>query len=163
MKLLKDNMWNRLFHGKELMIQFREQKRMEERISKARAYLSLLEKCDTLRGLLELHKEIWNSGIRNKCLGPDKYGMFRTEDISSMDAAEVYLGDIYGLWTFPIPEWEKEGEHKFGGNMWGIDPDIPVVQIVVCQYRNLLVSNVRTIMNDAMQFVKDCKSMTSDY
>ena len=42
----------------------------------------------------------WNSAI---C--PDKYGMFRTKDISTMDPSEVFLGDIEGLWTHSLSYW----------------------------------------------------------
>ena len=54
----------------------------------------------SLEDTLKIHRQLgtmhlaWNSAI---C--PDKYGMFRTKDISTMDPSEVFLGDIEGLWT----------------------------------------------------------------
>ena len=36
---------------------------------------------------------------------PDKYGMFRTSNIATMSMDEVFLGDIYGLWTHTLPFW----------------------------------------------------------
>lgn len=41
----------------------------------------------------------------NPAICPDKYGMFRTSDISTMDPSEVFLGDIYGLWTHSLNYW----------------------------------------------------------
>lgn len=51
----------------------------------------------TLEDTFKIHRQLgamhlaWNSAI---C--PDKYGMFRTSNIATMDPSEVFLGDIYG-------------------------------------------------------------------
>lgn len=69
--------------------------------------------------------------------------MFRTKDIANMIAEEVFLGNIYGLWTFPIPEWEKRKEEKYGANGFGINPDIPLYNFPLNQYKQLLLQNLR--------------------
>ena len=60
----------------------------------------------TLEDTFKIHRQLgamhlaWNSAI---C--PDKYGMFRTSNIATMDPSEVFLGDIYGLWTHSLSYW----------------------------------------------------------
>ena len=41
----------------------------------------------------------------NQAICPDKYGMFRTKEIATMDPSEVFLGDIEGLWTHSLSYW----------------------------------------------------------
>ena len=68
-----------------------------------------------------------------------------------MKPEEVYLGDIYGLWTFSIPIWEQQKDNKYGegASAWGLSPDVTLYEIVCNQYRNLLVSNVRAVRKEA--------------
>ena len=149
MKVKRKSLWNRIFHKKELQEQRQERERLKHLIETADDFIEQLNMCNDLRILLHIHKDMWGSGIRNRNLGPNSCGMFRTEDILQMKAEEVFLGDIYGLWTFTIPEWEKEKENKYGSNSWGINPDTTVYELVVKQYRNLLMSNVKAIKKEA--------------
>ena len=149
MKVIRKTLWNRMFHKKQLQKQRQEMERLQQIIDKADDYIEHLEKCNDLRLLLNIHKDMWGSGLRNKNIGPNEFGMFRTKDIPQMKAEEVYLGDIYGLWTFTIPEWEKEKEHKYGDNGWGINPDTTVYELIVRQYRHHLISNVKAIRKEA--------------
>ena len=103
MKIRKENLWNRIFHQKQLKEQRQEQIRLWCVIDKADNAIATLEKAGSLRELLDIHKKMWKDGLRNKGLGPNEHGMFRTKDIADMKAEEVFLGDIYGLWTFNIP------------------------------------------------------------
>lgn len=62
----------------------------------------------SLSTLFQIHKDLGKNGLcSNPCLCPDKYGVFRTSDIATMDESEVFLGNIYGLWTFSLPYWES--------------------------------------------------------
>lgn len=96
--------------------------------------ISDLECAETLLEMLALHKLIWALGLRNKNLGPDRYGMFRTSDILSMVPDEVYLGNFSGYFTHPIPVWE-EGR---AGNE-------ELYQEILSQYRKHLISNLNAI------------------
>lgn len=80
----------------------------------------------TLIDLFNIHKEIGEYVNETENLGPDKYGMFRTKHISTMLPEEVYLGNIYGLWTYNILDWEK----------------YPEKEIVFNQYKRILLTNL---------------------
>lgn len=124
---------------------------LKQIIRDAEFFLNILRDCTDLRQLLQIHKDMWRSGIRNGNIGPCDYGMFRTKDILDMKPEEVYLGDIYGLWTFSIPTWEQQKENKYGDGavQWGISPDITLYEIVFNQYRRLLTSNLEAIREES--------------
>lgn len=150
-KVLKKNLWNRIFHKKQLQRQSQEMERLKQIIRDAEFFLNVLRDCTDLRQLLQIHKDMWRSGIRNRNIGPCDYGMFRTKDILDMRPEEVYLGDIYGLWTFSIPTWEQQKENKYGDGavQWGLSPDITLYEIVFNQYRRLLTSNLEAIREES--------------
>lgn len=91
--------------------------------------ISYAEKFDEL---FYLHKLAYSLGIKNKNLDADAFGMFRTTDIITMRIDEIFLGNINGLWTKTIPEWETS-------------EDKDAVKQVFNQYKNLLISNIRAI------------------
>lgn len=153
-KVRHENLWNRIFHRKELREQQNQRILAQRYIDAADQFINELYECNELKGLLRIHRKLWFWGFRNKNLGPNEHGMFRTEDINNMKAEEVYLGDIYGLWTFNIPEWEKQKDKSYGFNNWGIKPETTVYQLVVNQYKNLLVSNIKTIRGEKEELLK---------
>lgn len=87
---------------------------------------------ESLMEVFHIHQLIWGAGIRPYNIGPDRYGMYRTEDILTMQPREVYLGNIYGLNTLAIPEWEKVK-----------NSDQDSYQKVLNQYRGQLISNLK--------------------
>lgn len=95
-------------------------------------FISLLEDADTLGELYILHIQIWGSGIRPYNIGPDQYGMFRTDDILTMSPKEVWLGNICGLFTKSLVFWEENKESDPGA-----------YKAVVAQYKTLLLSNLK--------------------
>lgn len=102
------------------------ERQKQQRYDLCTRYLSEISKADSLMGLLEVHKRMWADGIRHSNIGPNEFGIFRTEDISTMRPSEVFLGNIYGLWTAPLSEWiGSKDEH-----------------IITEQYRHHLSSNV---------------------
>lgn len=102
------------------------EKQKQQRYDLCTRYLSEISKADSLMGLLEVHRQMWADGIRHSNIGPNEYGIFRTNDISTMRPSEVFLGNIYGLWTAPLSEWiGSKDEH-----------------IIMDQYRHHLSSNV---------------------
>lgn len=94
-------------------------------------FIEELKASESLIDLFTCHIRIWGAGIRPHKIGPDKYGMYRTEDILTMKPEEVFLGGIYGLWTFPLTEWEKCKETNPGD-----------YKIVLAQYQTQLLSNL---------------------
>lgn len=105
-----------------------------------------------LMKLLDLHKSLCiplelNS---NKNLGPCSWGMFRTKDIASMTADEVYLGDIYGLWTNTLTFWNN-CTSDMSGNGWGISEETPCKNLIFNQYWKHLFLNLKSIETEANQ------------
>jgi len=144
----QNNFFNRFFY-KETLAKEKEKynkckslvghfSELDERISAAKS----------LEGVLELHKKAWELGYRNDNLAPCEYGMFRTKDISTMKPEEVFLGNVYGLWTFPMPKWEDQKSQMY-------DKDISVYDIVLNQYKRVLHSNVKAIYREAQTLVEE--------
>ena len=98
----------------------------QERYEMCSRYLNRLKKSDSLLELFTIHRQMWSSGLRHSNIGPCEYGMFRTEDITTMMPNEVYLGNVFGLSTLPLTEWIGTPEEP----------------IITEQYRNHLISNV---------------------
>jgi hypothetical protein len=109
----------------------REENKRNNLINKINYFLGELKSAKTLQEIYVLHIQIWASGIRNEYIGPNKYGMFRTDDILLMKPSEVYLGNIWGLFTKPLPFWELQLDNERN--------------IVFQQYRDTLVSNLLSI------------------
>lgn len=103
----------------------------------------------SLLDVLNIHKEAWGKGFRNENIGPCEYGVFRTKDISNMQPHEVFLGNIYGLYTKSIPFWEEERFKGKSGGGWPIYDYITPFQIVLMQYKELLTSNIKAISDEA--------------
>ena len=60
----------------------------------------------TLEDTFKVHRQLGAMHLAwNHAICPDKYGMFRTSNIATMSMDEVFLGDIYGLWTHSLPFW----------------------------------------------------------
>ena len=97
-------------------------------------FINQVELTKSLRDLYILHIKIWANGIKHPNFGPDRYGMFRTNDILMMTPEEVYLGNIWGLWTRPLSVWETY--------------DIDNQKVVIEQYQNILLSNMRAMKQD---------------
>ena len=152
-QILKEHFWNRLLHGDAIERQRGEVARLEKLVALSEPILKNLAECKSLLGLLSIHKDLWGSGFQNKNLGPNEYGMFRTKDIAQMQPEEVYLGNIFGLWTYTIPEWEKNGHSWIGFNDYGIVSTTTTYEVVVNQYKRFLKNNVESITSDARDFL----------
>lgn len=148
----KNNLWNRIFFKEEVR-KNKEDAELQLTLSKNGArIINAIEKCDSLYELMDIHKEAWIIGFQNVNLGPDKYGMFRTESIPTMKPEEVFLGGIWGLFTHTIPFWEERKSQPYGCNSFNMDPEISLYGIVLDQYKRLLISNFKDIW---------CKAETS--
>lgn len=141
----KNNLWNRIFFKEEVRKNMKDAI-LQHTLSKNGArIINAVKKCDSLEELLSIHKEAWIVGFQNENLGPDKYGMFRTENIPTMKPEEVFLGGIWGLFTHAIPFWEERKSQPYGYNGFGINPDASLYDIILNQYKLLLYSNFKDI------------------
>ena len=60
----------------------------------------------TLEDTFKIHRQLGAMHLAwSPAICPDKYGMFRTSNIATMSMDEVFLGDIYGLWTHSLTYW----------------------------------------------------------
>lgn len=148
--ILKRNLWNRIFHRSELKKQRSLYWRNKALVSSYSKVKEKIENSTDLLQLLAAHKLAWVYGFRNNNLGPCEFGMFRTKSIPDMTPDEVYLGNICGLWTFPLKEWQnKRGSENYN--------------TVVSQYKNLLLSNVTHIMRVAKDYIKHYENHNQNY
>lgn len=145
----KNNLLNRTFFKEEIRKNMKNAE-LQLTLSKNGArIINEIEKCDSLGELLSIHKSAWTLGFQNENLGPDKYGMFRTENIPTMQPSEIFLGGICGLFTHAIPFWEERKSQLYGCNGFGINPEINLYSIILDQYKRLLISNIEDIWCEA--------------
>ena len=149
-KLLKNSFYNRMFRFRELSDQ---RYRMKNLVDLTGIFLKKVTTCSTLMECFELHKDLWRKGYQNENLGPNPYGMFRTSDITRMRPSEVYLGNIYGLFTKSIPEWRRYEDEPIRGNGFNIDPETTIGELLVDQYKSLLRSNVIAIHEELQDWL----------
>lgn len=64
---------------------------------------------------------------------------------------EVYLGNIYGLFTQNIQFWEEHKDDKYDVNEFGISKDTLIYDLIVDQYKNILLSNIKSMLNIASE------------
>ena len=158
MKVLKENFFNRIFRRKKLQKQRDEKVRLMSTIEQINLYIPKLQECQDLNEMLQLHKNMWRDGIKSRMIGPNEYGIFRCKDIEKMTPEDVYLGNVYGLWTKNIPEWYKTKNEPYGANVLGIESSTTLYQIVLHQYRSILISNIKMIKQQAIDRLKELKT-----
>jgi len=160
----KKTLWNRIFHTKEVNANVELKEKYLKLIELAPNFIDRIGEVTYTEGkqdsakvtgarylteLLFIHKELWVMKFQNSNLGPDSCGMFRTASIPDMKPEEVYLGNIWGLFTKNIPYWDKyQHDGKTGGG-WPIYEYLTIYQIILGQYKRHLSSNIRAIAKDA--------------
>lgn len=103
----------------------------------------------SLIDVLGIHKEAWSLGFQNENIGPDSCGMYRCESIESMRPEEVFLGNIWGLFTKDISFWERYKHEGKSGGGYPIYEYLTVYEIVLLQYKHQLSSNIKAIAENA--------------
>ena len=101
-------------------------------INKAYNYLHKIT-YDTL-SLEELYcifKEIAQNLDISFILNP--YGIFRAKSLDGCRMSDIYLGNIYGLWTYPLNTWINTS------SISKVDLDI-----VTTQFKNILIDTLNT-------------------
>lgn len=121
----KNNIWNRIFHKSEVAKNCTDLIKCSKILKLAPECLDALEDAHDLQALFALHKALCPELIRNK----------------------VLLGDIYGLNTRTIDDWEKCKEDKYGVNAFGIDPDTLIYTLIVSQYKSRVKEVIMSINN----------------
>lgn len=107
--------------------EIKRNKSIADKRTTIQSYLLLLPTVNDLHQLFDIHKALAKEGLtNNEALCPDKYGVFRTQHIETMDENEVYLGNIHGLFTLPLPQWVGSEEEP----------------IIVNQYKRLIESGL---------------------
>ena len=142
-------MWNRIFHNKEIKKNIEECNKFLTWNNQGQQFLDAIGKAISLYRVLDIHRDAWGTGFQNSNIGPCAYGMFRTKDISKMTAEEVYLGGIWGLCTYNLPFWEKHKDDKYGCNGFDIDKNTSLYELILNQYKNILTSNIKAMMQQA--------------
>ena len=145
MKKVRNNLWNRIFHSKALK-EYQEWKKVAESIIGWNKQLNEdLQRAKSLQDLVNIHKHAWEIGYRGSNLGPCPWGMFRCESIPELSLDNLYLGDIWGLWTNTGRFWEQHRNETMAGNGYGIKEDKLVYELIMQQYRRHLRSNLNSI------------------
>lgn len=84
--------------------------------------------------LIDIHKMLQPAGILPDNCNIDPYGMYRADAICNLSIYNIYLGNIYGLWTFPISYWLEQTDEQAKTIVWN-------------QYKNQLLSNLKALQN----------------
>lgn len=117
--------------------------------------LSLAAKAESATSLPELipiHKAVFgiletvDCPLQRVHLGPDEYGMFRSDSIPELNQDNCYLGNICGLYTRPLRKWEESKSR---------DPE--AYRTVLKQYRGMISSNAKAaqvIRKETQQDIK---------
>ena len=119
----------------------KEKQRKRTILNKLDYFIHQVEIAESLKDLYILHIKMWANGIRHEHFGPDKYGMFRTDDILMMTPEEVYLGNIWGLFTKQLPYWETCPADE--------------QRLVIKQYQNILISNMKAMKRDLKKTLQE--------
>lgn len=151
----QDNLWNRFFFKETLTEEKRKYLKFKKLLGLYPEFSERVINSKDLIQLLEIHKKMWESGFRNHNLGPCEYGMFRCESIPTMRSNQVFLGNIYGLFTHDIDYWETDKETEMGVNGFGIPRDTKIYDLLVKQYRKILLTNLNTIKHEANEYVDE--------
>lgn len=74
--------------------------RLEHQILQLTKFKGELMSHHTLEDTFKIHRQLGTMYLAwNPAICPDEHGMFRTSNIATMSMDDVFLGDIYGLWT----------------------------------------------------------------
>lgn len=169
-KKVKNNWFNRIFRHSDVQDAIENVAKAKKIISEAPDFIQaigdvrvdknnpgecIITGCTSLLGLLDVHRRVWKEGFQCEKLGPDRYGIFRTESISNMTADEVFLGNCYGLWIKPLSLWETTKDEGLTGGNFEIYRYCTVYQIILRQYKLCLISGIRNMEDEAQATLKE--------
>jgi hypothetical protein len=148
----KNNFWNRVFHTNEVTANQKQYKLYIKQLTVALQFIATIKVQKDLTNLLNVHKDAYGSGFTLN-LGPG--AMFRCKEIATMTPHQVYLGGIYGLNTYAIPFWEQYTDEPYGVNGFGIKEDQSLYEMILNQYKQHLISNIRAMYNKALKEIPE--------
>ena len=104
---------------------------LEHQICQLNKFKGELMSHHTLEDTFKIHRQLGAMHLAwSPAICPDKYGMFRTSNIATMSTDEVFLGDIYGLWTHSLTYWLSSKNDE-------------AVSIVTNQYYQQVLSGIK--------------------
>lgn len=83
-----------------------------------KAYLEKLQRKNYF-GLNKKKIQILESFFKNNSLSP--YGVNRSQPGQMVNSSNIYLGNIYGIWTFPASDW-LSSQSKYEKTDSGLSP-----------------------------------------
>lgn len=115
----------------------RKNKRTETKkrhIDKAYFYLhKITYECLSLEGLYCVFREIIRDLDISFILSP--YGIFRAKTLDDCRMSDIYLGNIYGLWTNPLNYWIKTSDKE-------------AATLVTEQFKRALINTLNTYIKN---------------
>ena len=115
----------------------RKSKRSETKkrhISQAYSYLhKITYECLSLEGLYCVFREIIRDLDVSFILSP--YGIFRAKTLDDCRMSDIYLGNIYGLWTNPLNYWIKTSDKE-------------AATLVTEQFKEVLIDTLNTYIKN---------------
>lgn len=103
-------------------------------ISQAYSYLhKITYESLSLEGLYCVFREIIHDLDISFILSP--YGIFRAKSLDDCRMSDIYLGNIYGLWTMPLNYWVKSTDKE-------------AVDIVTTQFKETLIDTLNTYIKN---------------
>ena len=96
----------------------------------------------TLEDTFKIHRQLGEMHLAwSPAICPDEYGMFRTSNIATMSMDEVFLGDIYGLWTHSLTYWLSSENDE-------------AVSIVTNQYYQQVLSGIKAEVEELVKKIQ---------
>lgn len=98
-----------------------------------------LDSMHSLMDMINIHKDIYRE-FKFPALEVSPWGHFRASSVEELDANNVYLGGIYGLFTNTVAYWELNKNSKYGVNNFGVNPEVFNYTLIRDQYY-MIMSN----------------------
>jgi hypothetical protein len=146
MKKIRNNIWNKIFHPKKLKAYKEWKEKAHSIIGWNKQLNEGLRRASSLQELINVHKHAWEIGYNNSGISPCPWGMFRCNSIPELTLDNLYLGDIWGLWTNSGKFWEEHRDENIGTNSFGIDPTKKIYDLIMEQYKFHLKSNINATL-----------------
>lgn len=157
-KIIRNSLFNRLFHHRTISSNIKKLEDIKSTLWNHPYLIEALNECTTLTELLNIHKQAYAAGYNNKNLSPNKFRMFRTTSISDMKPSEVFLGNIYGIWTNTLEFFESlPHQNKTHFERTEIFP-IDSYSLVFNQYYLHLLSNIEAMYESYQKILEEFKS-----
>ena len=113
--------------------------KLEHQICQVNKFKGELMSHHTLEDTFKVHRQLGAMHLAwNRAICPDRYGMFRTSNIATMSMDEVFLGDIYGLWTHSLTYWSSSKNDE-------------AVSIVTNQYYEQVLSGIEAEIEELIK------------